>query len=245
MTQQNYVTNEQDVFVFPTSYAQQRLWFLDQLEPNSPYYNIPSAVRFQGKLNVIAFNQSIQQIIARHETLRTTFSLLDGESVQVISPELVLEIPVINLGHLEVSVREAETLRLAREEARKPFNLTRGPLIRVTVLQLAETDFVVLLTMHHIISDGWSMGVLIREIALHYQAFSQGKAAQLPELPIQYADFAQWQQEWLTGEVLQSQIDYWRQQLQDVPSVLELPLDRPRPAIQSARGGTETVRFPK
>lgn len=245
MTQQNYVTNEQDVFVFPTSYAQQRLWFLDQLEPNSPYYNIPSAVRFRGKLNVIAFNQSIQQIIARHETLRTTFSLLDGESVQVISPERVLEIPVINLSHLEVSTREAETLRLAREEARKPFNLTRGPLIRVTVLQLAETDFVVLLTMHHIISDGWSMGVLIREIAMHYQAFSQGKAAQLPELPIQYADFAQWQQEWLTGEVLQSQIDYWRQQLQDVPPVLELPLDRPRPAVQSARGATETVVFPK
>lgn len=244
MTQQNYDTTEQDVFVFPTSYAQQRLWFLDQLEPNSPYYNIPSAVRFQGKLNIAAFDQSVQEIIARHETLRTTFTMMDGEAVQVISPELKLEIPIFDLTDREPAVREKETQRLAREEARRPFNLTSGPLFRITLIKLADADFVVLLTMHHIISDGWSMGVFIREIAVHYDAFSQGKSAPLPELPIQYADFAQWQQEWLTGDVLEEQIDYWRNQLQDVPPVLELPLDQPRPAIQSARGATETVSFP-
>lgn len=244
MTQQINNTQDEDVYIFPASYAQQRLWFLDQLEPNSPFYNIPSAVRFKGSLNVPALEKAFDEIIQRHEVLRTTFAVVDGEPVQVISPSSNLTVAKIDLRDLPPLEREAEALRLANVEARKPFNLSEGPLIRFSLLQLDSDDHVVLLNMHHIISDGWSMGVLIREIAVLYSTFSHGKASPLPELPIQYGDFAQWQQEWLTGEVLEKQISFWIDLLGEQPPVLELPTDRPRPAVQSARGGKEALLIP-
>jgi len=239
---------EQDVYVFPTSYAQQRLWFLDQFEPNSPFYNIPSAVRFRGPLNRDALEQAINEVIRRHETLRTTFTKAEGKPVQVIHPFSPMTIPQDDLSHLPEEQREAEAMRLATLEARQPFNLSKGPLVRVKLLRLDEQEHVVLFNMHHIISDGWSIGVLIQEIAILYDAFLKGKSSPLPELPIQYADFAVWQQEWLTGEVLDAQLDYWKDQLNGKYGklqVLELPTDRPRPAIQTSNGDTVDVLMPR
>ncbi len=238
---------EQDVYVFPASYAQQRLWFLDQFEPNSPFYNIPSAVRFKGHLNVAALEQSINEVVRRHETLRTTFAKVDGKPVQVIHPFAWTSIPVEDLQHLAEEEREAEAIRLARLEARTPFNLATGPLVRVKLIKLDDLDHLVLFTMHHIISDGWSVGVLIREISILYNAFIHNQPVPLPELPIQYADFAVWQQEYLTGEVLDKQLEYWKNQLNGrygKLQVLELPSDRPRPAVQTSNGDTIEVLFP-
>ena len=200
---------EEDVFVFPVSFAQQRLWFLDQFEPDSPFYNIPTAVRLTGALNVDALHQALNEIMRRHEVLRTTFGVLDGEPIQMIAPEATFALPVVDLRELPKTEREDEALRLANEEARQPFNLLTGPLLRAKLLRLADDETIILLTMHHIISDGWSIGVLVREIAVLYSAFSRGKPSPLPELPIQYADFALWQREWLQGEVLESQLSYW------------------------------------
>ncbi len=238
-------TLEEEVYVFPTSFAQQRLWFLDQFEPNSPFYNIPTAIRFRGSLDVAAFERSIQETVRRHETLRTTFAAIDGKPVQIIHPSLQVQIPIINLRHMPASLREQEIMRLASEEARQPFNLSRGPLVRVTLLCTDEKEHIVLLTMHHIISDGWSMGVLVREIAVLYEAFSQGKPSPLAELTIQYGDFAEWQQQYIAGEVLEKQINYWKKKLGGNAPVLELPTDRPRPAVQTYRGATESMMLPK
>ncbi len=245
MAEQNYHTQEQDVFVFPASYAQQRLWFLDQFEPNSPFYNIPSAVRFRGELNLDALYKSIHEIIARHETLRTTFGKVDGNPVQIIHPGLKIDIPIIDLSSREEEHRETEAIKLAQKEARKPFNLSTGPLVRVTILKLDENDHVILFTLHHIISDGWSMGVLIKEVSILYSTFSKSLPSPLPELPIQYADFAEWQQEWLTGDVLEKQISYWKDQLDGSLQILELPTDRPRPAVQTANGDDVSRVLPK
>jgi len=236
---------EEEVFVFPASFAQQRLWFLDQFEPGSPYYNIPSAVRLTGKLDVVALERTLNEIVRRHESLRTTFATMDGEPVQVISPSLTLPLPVVDLRDLPPAERESEAMRLAMEEARRPFNLSQGPLLRTTLLRLDEEEYMMLLTMHHIVSDGWSMGVLIGEIATIYAAFSAGKPSPLPELPIQYADFALWQREWLQGEVLETQLNYWKQQLGDDLDVLELPTDHPRPAVYTNNGATQSLKLPK
>lgn len=245
MTQNFYNNVDEEIFIFPTSYAQQRLWFLDQFAPNSPFYNIPSAVRFKGKLNVAALEQSINEIIRRHETLRTTFATVDGQPVQVINPSATIDMPKVDLLHLPSDQKLAEAIRLATLDARTPFDLSQGPLIRVTLLQLDQQDHIVLLNMHHIISDGWSMGVLIREIAVLYNAFLNRQPSPLPELPIQYADFAQWQQEWLTGEVLEKQISYWKDKLNTNLPVLELPTDRSRPAVQTLNGDNYHVLIPK
>ena len=227
---------------FPLSFAQERLWFLDQWESNSPAYNIPAAVRLRGPLNVTALEQSVNDIVRRHEALRTTFAALDGEPVQVIAPAKPLSLVSLDLRALPEDEREAEALRLATEEAQRPFDLAQGPLLRATLLRLGEEEHIALLTMHHIASDGWSMGVLIREVAALYQAFSTGEPSPLPELPIQYADFAVWQRQWLQGEVLEAQLAYWKQQLADIP-VLELPTDRPRPAIQTSRGAHQSLEL--
>ena len=236
---------EDEVYVFPTSFAQRRLWFLDQFEPGSPYYNIPSAVRLRGKLNVRALERSVDAIVERHESLRTTFAMVDGEPVQVISPRSNVKLAVADLRDIPEDLREKEALELANREARRPFNLATGPLFRVTLLILDEEDTVLLLTMHHIVSDGWSMGVLIEEISTLYDAFSKGKPSPLPELPIQYADFAEWQREWLSGAVLEEQLSYWKEKLGDIPPVLELPTDRPRPAVQTSRGSEESIVLPR
>jgi amino acid adenylation domain-containing protein len=227
----------------PLSFAQQRLWFIDQLEPGNSAYNFPAAVRLKGPLNVVALEQSVNEVVKRHEALRTTFATVDGRPVQVIAPTLTVRPPVVNLQDLLASEQEAEVRRLVIEEAQRPFNLARGPLLRITLLRLAEEEHVGLLTMHHIVSDGWSTGILIRELALLYEAFSCGRSSPLPELPIQYADFAHWQREWLQGEVLETQLGYWKRQLLDAP-LLELPTDHPRPAVQTFRGSHQSLLLP-
>jgi amino acid adenylation domain-containing protein/non-ribosomal peptide synthase protein (TIGR01720 family) len=221
----------------PLSFAQARLWFLDQLQPNSSLYNIPLALRLFGQLNIAALQSSINEIIRRHEALRTNFTTQEGQPVAVIASTLNLELLVVDLLHLGESSREIEAQRLAKVEANRPFNLEQEPLLRGTVLHLGETEYVLLLTMHHIISDGWSLGVFIRELTELYKAFCTGITPVLPSLPVQYADFALWQRQWLQGEILAAQLDYWKQQLKNAPALLELPTSRPRRASQTFRGG--------
>ncbi len=229
--------------VLPLSYAQQRLWIIDQLEPHSALYNIPLALRLTGDLNLNALAQTFGEIVRRHEVLRTSFTTTEGSPVQLISTASDVELPLVNLSHLATDERETEAQRLAAAEAQRPFDLSLGPLFRVQVLRLSQTEHILLCTMHHIVSDGWSMGILIREVAALYEAFSQGQPSPLPELSIQYADYAVWQRQWLTGEVLESQLSYWREQLSGAPSVLELPTDYPRPAVQSFRGAAQPIQL--
>ena len=228
----------------PLSFAQQRLWFLDQLEPGNPTYNMPAAFRLKGLLHVAALEQSLNEIIRRHASLRTTFSMVDGEPVQVIAPSEGRSMAVVDLRDYPEGEREEEARRRVREEAGRPFNLARGPLFRSKLLRLGEDDHVLLLTMHHIVSDGWSMGLLYHELSMLYRAFVNGEPSPLSELPIQYADFAVWQREWLQGSVLANQISYWKKQLDNL-STLQLPTDWPRPAVQTYRGARESVLLAK
>lgn len=230
---------------FPVSFSQQRLWFLDQLEPGNAIYNIPSAVKLSGELNVSALKQSVNEIVRRHEILRTTFMSVNGDPMQMVAPSLNMELPIIDLEGVAEEEREALINRLAIEEAERPFDLNRGPLLRTSLIRLSDIEHVALYTMHHIISDGWSMGVLIREVAILYDAFSNGKPSPLPDLPLQYADFAKWQRKWLQGEVMEKQLDYWKNQLGDTPPALELPTDRTRPAEQTYRGADQIFHFSK
>jgi len=228
----------------PLSFAQQRLWFLDQMEPGNPFYSIPSAVRLKGELDVAALEQTFNEIVRRHESLRTTFVPVDGNPVQVIAPIVRLTLEVVDLSVLDADQREAEAMRRVAEDGRQPFDLTRGPLLRPLLLKLADDDHLLLFSMHHIISDVWSRGVLIRELRTLYLAFSQKQSSPLPELPLQYADFASWQRHWLRDETLESQLSYWKQQLAGAPAALELPADRPRPPVQSLNGAQETLVLP-
>ncbi|MBW4497711.1 MAG: amino acid adenylation domain-containing protein [Oscillatoria princeps RMCB-10] len=222
----------------PLSFAQARLWFLDQLQPNSSLYNIPLALRLSGQLNIAALQSSINEIIQRHEAFRTNFTTgEEGQPVQIIASTLNLKLLVVDLLHLPESSREIEAQQLANEEGNRPFNLEQEPLLRGTVLQLGETEYVLLLTMHHIISDGWSLGIFIRELTELYKAFSVGKPPALPLLPVQYADFAVWQRQWFSGEILETQLHYWKEQLKNAPDLLELPTDRPRKAVFTFQGG--------
>ncbi|HYG63510.1 MAG TPA: amino acid adenylation domain-containing protein, partial [Thermoanaerobaculia bacterium] len=228
----------------PLSFAQQRLWFLDQLEPGSAAYNLPSAVRLTGELSPALLARVFTEIVRRHESLRTTFTARQDGPVQEIAPPGPVELPVIDLSGLAGAAREAEARRQAGEEARRPFDLQRGPLLRLRLLRLAPDEHALLMTMHHIVSDGWSAGVLLGEIATLHTAFAAGRPSPLPELPIQYADFAAWQRGWLRGEVLEAQAAAWTQRLAGAPRVLELPLDRPRPAVQAHRGSSLAVSLP-
>jgi amino acid adenylation domain-containing protein len=220
----------------PLSFAQQRLWFLHQLDPNSTAYNGSSAVLLQGALNVVALEKSINEIVRRHEVLRTCFAIVEEQAVQRISSELIMPLPILDLQNLPQTEREIEVRRLGRADAQQPFDLTQVPLMRLTLLRLGIEEHILLVTMHHIISDGWSAGVFIREISALYEAFVTGKHSLLPELFIQYADFAMWQQQWLQGEVLDTQLSYWKQQLEGAKTVLELPTDRPRSTLQTSKG---------
>ena len=218
------------------SFAQQRLWFLDQFEPNSPFYNIPLALRLAGNLKVRALEQSLQEIITRHEALRTNFITVDGKASQIIQTHTDWQVSVVDLRHLPKSEQELVTQQLAQEHALQPFDLARQPLIRATLVVLSDTEHILLVCMHHIVSDGWSMGVFVKELATLYDGYAQGKSPNLAPLPIQYADFALWQRQWLQGDILQSQLDYWQQQLKDAPALLALPTDKPRPAVQTFAG---------
>ncbi|HVB55147.1 MAG TPA: amino acid adenylation domain-containing protein [Candidatus Acidoferrales bacterium] len=229
----------------PLSFAQQRLWFIDQLEPGNSVYNFPAAVRLKGPLNMLALRQSLNEIVKRHEALRTTFSIVDGRPVQVIAPSLTLTVPIVDLRELPETERETEVQRLVTTEAQRPFDLAEGPLVRATLLRLGENEHVGLLTMHHIVSDGWSTGILIREMAVLYEGFCSGTPTTLPALPIQYADFAHWQRQWLEGEVLETQLTYWKKQLGGAPPLVELPTDHPRPTIQTFHGAHQSLRLAK
>jgi non-ribosomal peptide synthase protein (TIGR01720 family) len=229
----------------PLSFAQQRLWFLDQLEPGSALYNIPVAVRLTGQLDVEALRQTLSEIVRRHEVLRTTFAGKDGRAVQVIAPAAPLPLETIDLSAAAAEEHEDEVQHLAAHEHQQPFDLARGWSLRAKLVRLSAEEHVILLTLHHVVSDAWSIGVLVQEVAALYEAFRQGNPSPLAELPIQYADFAAWQREWLQGEALDKQLTYWREQLMGAPAVLELPVDRPRPAVQTFQGKTHSHALPK
>ncbi|AGY58438.1 non-ribosomal peptide synthetase [Gloeobacter kilaueensis] len=228
----------------PLSFAQQRLWFLDQLEPGTSVYTIPGGIHIQGKLDIPAFERSLDAVIRRHDSLRTTFVNCEGEPVQVVAPHRPFTLPIQDLSHLKAGERQRESRRLTDEEATRPFDLAQGPLLRVQLLRLADEEHILILTMHHIISDGWSLGVLIRELAILYEAHRRGEGATLPDLPIQYSDFAAWQQQWLTSEAYKEQLTYWQQKLTGAPTVLTLPSDHSRPPVQSYRGRTHSFPIP-
>lgn len=225
----------------PLSFAQQRLWFLDQMEPGNPFYNLPEAVRLNANLNVYALEQTLQEISRRHEVLRTRFSFIAGEASQVISPPQPMSLPVIDLSLMPDHGSEVAVERLAREEARRPFDLARGPVFRARLLRLNERAHVLLLTIHHIVSDGWSVGILLYETINLYKEFSRGNQSALKELQIQYADYAYWQRRRLQEEKLESQLAYWKKQLEGANPTIELPSDKPRPALQSYHGARESI----
>ncbi|HWS55882.1 MAG TPA: condensation domain-containing protein, partial [Pyrinomonadaceae bacterium] len=227
----------------PLSFAQQRLWFIDQLEGGSAFYNSPAAVRLRGPLDAAALARALSEVARRHGVLRTRFGSEGGEPYQLIEAAAPVELGVTDLSGMEEAAREAEAARLAAEEARRPFDLSRGPLLRASLLRLSEGEHVLLLTMHHIASDAWSLGVLVREAGALYEAFSSGKPSPLAELPVQYADYAVWQRRHLSGERLEAQLAYWRRQLAGLPPTLELPGARVRPAAQAYRGQRVTFRL--
>ncbi|HEX2079726.1 MAG TPA: amino acid adenylation domain-containing protein, partial [Longimicrobium sp.] len=228
----------------PLSFAQERLWFIDRLEPGSAVYNVPVARRLVGALDEAALERSLSEIVRRHEALRTTFMEADGAPVQVIAPFGGFSLPMEDLSGLNEADREAAVRRRAGEEARRPFDLSAGPLFRAALLRLGAEDHVLLLSMHHIVSDGWSMGVLFRELSALYEAYREGRESPLPEPGVQYADYAAWQREHLRGELLERQLGYWRERLADAPALLELPTDHPRPPVQTFRGANERIELP-
>ena len=229
----------------PLSFSQQRLWFLDQYEPGKSFYNVSLALRLSGRINIAVLEQCFNEIIQRHEALRTIFAILDGEPVQIISAPVSRLLAVVDLGAHPESEREDEARRLASEEARQSFDLARGPLFRASLITLGDDDHVLVLVMHHIVSDGWSMGVLSRELSVLYRAFIYSQPSPLAELPIQYADYAVWQRDWLKGAELDRQLSYWKKQLDGAPGVLSLPTDHPRPAVQSYRGARHSIELSK
>jgi amino acid adenylation domain-containing protein len=219
----------------PLSLSQERMWFIHQLAPNSAAYNVPGIIRLRGALNLPALRGALAAIVRRHESLRTTFTVVEGQPAQQISSQVELSWEMVDVSALAVEARESEALRLAEAEARRPFDLITGPLLRTVCVRLAEDDHLLVFNLHHTISDAWSLRVLLVELQSHYQAALRGHVAGLPDLPIQYADYAVWQRGWLQGEALRAQLDYWREQLRGVTK-LELPTDRPRPARQTYRG---------
>jgi amino acid adenylation domain-containing protein len=228
----------------PLSFAQQRLWFLDRLEPGSPFYNVATGARFPGRLDVGALERALGEIVRRHEVLRTTFAWRDREPVQVVSPDAEVVLGRVDVGDAPAADRERRVAEVAAREVGAPFDLARGPLLRALLVRVAEDDHVLLVTMHHIVSDGWSTGLFLRELGVLYAAFSTGRPPGLPELPIQYGDYTVWQRGWLSGERLERHLAYWRERLAGAPSVLELPADRPRPAVQSFRGAMHGFGLP-
>lgn len=221
--------------LFPLSFAQQRLWFLEQFEPNTPLYNITQTFRMFGSLQREAFCRALESIVARHEVLRTVFVTVENEPKQMIVAHGAPSISFIDLRHVPAEMRETEALRLTSSEALSPFHLSQGPLLRAMVVQLAEEEYILLLTMHHIVSDGWSQGIFLSEFMQFYSAYLRKEMCTLPELPIQYVDFTLWQRERLQGQTLATLLDYWKRQLADLP-ILQLPTDHPRPPVRTIRG---------
>ncbi len=229
----------------PLSFAQERLWFLDQLEPGDPSYVVPMSMHLEGALDVAVLTRALGEVVRRHESLRTTFALDAGQPVQVIHDVLAVTLSVTSLTSLPASEREAAVRRELAAEVARPFDLANGPLLRARLFQLAEDDHVLSLALHHIVSDAWTLGILNREISALYRALLAGTSAALPALPIQYADYAGWQRAWLAGEVLDAQLAYWQQRLAGAPASLDLPADRPRPATPSHRGAHRAFTVPE
>ncbi len=238
------IPNRENTQSAPLSFSQEWMWILDRLEPGNPAYNRPTNIRLTGSLNVTALLNAINSIVRRHEVLRTTFPMVDGQPIQTIAPSLTLKLPIIELSNLALKEPETEIKRIAVSEAQQRFDLSKLPLIQAKLLRLSEEEHILLLSMHHIIFDGWSVGVLLEELAAYYQAFVSGKPPSLPPLPIQYADFAIWQRQQLQGERLESGLDYWKKQLGGNLPILELPTDRMRSPQQTWRGAKLDLLLP-
>jgi amino acid adenylation domain-containing protein len=220
----------------PLSFGQQRLWFIHQLDPKSTAYNGSDVVKIQGKLDITALESSLNEIVRRHEVLRTCFAVVEGRPIQKIIPEFKIPLPIVDLQNLPVIEKEKEAQRLELENAQIPFDLSQIPLLRFVLLRLTQDEYILLVATHHIISDAWSAAVLIKEVSILYQAFINGENSPLPELPIQYADYAVWQQQWLQGERLNHQLNYWKKHLKNARIILELPTDKPRNKLQTSSG---------
>jgi amino acid adenylation domain-containing protein len=227
----------------PASFAQARLWFLDQLDPGQATYNLPVAVRLTGELDPVALEKAFAELLARHESLRTTFRDSGGSPVQVIAPTLAVSLPVVDLTDRPEPDREPEALRLLAQEAKQAFDLARGPLIRARLVKVGEREHFVIVNTHHSVSDGWSIGVLVRDMAALYDAFAQGRRSPLPPLPVRYADYAAWQRGWLTGDLAEVLIGFWTRRLAGLGH-LELPTDRPRPPVRLGRGAERRMTMP-
>ncbi|HKV08967.1 MAG TPA: condensation domain-containing protein, partial [Thermoanaerobaculia bacterium] len=223
---------------FPLSFAQQRLWFIEQLEPGNAAYHVWSALRVRGPLDFGVLEKTVREIVRRHQTLRTTFEMVDAEPVQVVAPQGAPALLLADFRGLPEELREAEARRAGQAAIHAPFDLVRGPLLRLFALRIADGEVLLYMAMHHIVSDGWSLGLWVQELAAIYGAFAAGRPSPLPPLPLQYGDFAQWQRQSLAGERLERLLAWWRERLSGAPAVLELPTDRPRPAVQSFRGAS-------
>ncbi|NMG21590.1 non-ribosomal peptide synthetase [Brasilonema bromeliae] len=239
------ITDKQIVEAAPLSFAQQRLWFFDQLEPSSTAYHVIKGVKLQGDLNLGVLQQALDAIVAHHEALRTNFVAQEGNPVQIISQPRSVELVVIDLKDCPETERTTIVERLLQDEVQRPFNLASDLMLRAKLLQLSPQEHILLLVLHHIASDDWSTGILFEQLTTLYQAFLNGLPNPLPELPIQYADFAQWQRQWLSGEVLENQLNYWKQNLAGASPVLELPTDKPRPPVHTYQGGKQNFVIPQ
>ena len=227
----------------PLSFAQERLWFLDQLEPGNSVYNICRAYRLTGPLDIAVLTLSLNEVVRRHEVLRTTFPAVDGRPIQLVAAALTLTVKMIDLQEVGRTYREVELLRIAIEESRQSFDLALGPLLKMALLRISEEDHVLVFTVHQIICDGWSTGIFFRELEKIYDMFSNGQSLTLPAPPVQYADFALFQRQWVKGDVLESQLSYWKNQLGTMIPILELATDR-RPSVQTFRGAREAIDLP-
>src|SRR6185369_16934887 len=221
--------------LLPLSFAQERLWFLSQLDGANVAYNVPSILKLTGPLDEGALKRSLNRIVARHEVLRTSFVQQAGTPFQQVLPSLELQVPVIDLSELTSEQRRQQSHRISSAEANRGFDLSRAPLLRTLLIREAEQEHVLVVTMHHIISDGWSIGVMVRELGEIYRAEIERREAKIEELQVQYGDYAEWQREWLKGEVLEQELGYWKEQLADAPHILDLPTDYPRRETLSAR----------
>ncbi len=228
----------------PLSFGQEQLWLLDQLAPGDPSYHIASSVHFAGFLDIVALEQALRAIVSRHDILRTTFQARGERVTPVVAPGLHLALPLTDLRTVPAAEREDRVGGLSVEEARKPFDLADGPLLRTSLLRLGEEDHLLLLTVHHIVADGWSMRLLVQELAEAYEAFAAGQEPALPDLPIQYADYAAWQRLSFQGNQAERQLAHWKEKLAGVAPALDLPTDRPRPVVQTSRGARHPFRLP-
>src|SRR6202165_1547686 len=228
---------------YPASFGQRGLWFLDQLEPGTAAYNMARAFRITGPLDIPVLTRAFAAMVERHESLRTVFDSVDGEARQIVLSDMEVQIPVVDLTDIPQPDREKQALGIASEEGKKTFDLRQGPLLRAVLVRLGPKQHLLILVMHHIITDGWSIAVLFREVTRCYEAFSRGEEVNLPSLPLHYAEYAQLQREYMSGEMLEKQMDYWKGKLAGAQTILDLPTDRPRPMGHSWHGANEELRF--